>query len=143
MTLGDSHSRPTACERPKCPESNDYEIDWAITNPAYDTPKYANDIAVLRLRMPTAAGSLSWASKFVSNVWSIIEYVSSIPYNPVHSAPHLEYPSSLCLPIGQYADENDDLDGGSGIVAGWGASISGEVRVQPTCDGYCVAKDCL
>lgn len=55
MRLGELDSRTNLCDnnRNLCAEPQDYEIESIVHHPNYDMPKYANDIALIRLRQTT------------------------------------------------------------------------------------------
>ncbi|XP_037030663.1 spaetzle-processing enzyme [Bradysia coprophila] len=80
-----------------CSESQDFEIESTVHHPNYDSPKYSNDIALIRLRRKSK-------SNFIS---------------------------PLCLPMGEYADTDNDLVGKNGIIAGWGAMSAGSTTPSP------------
>lgn len=40
-----------------CLQEEDFEIDKIIVHPNYNNPRYANDIALIRLKQSTAASS--------------------------------------------------------------------------------------
>lgn len=48
-------SRANLCDnnRDLCTEPQDYEIESIVHHPNYDMPKYANDVALIRLRQTT------------------------------------------------------------------------------------------
>lgn len=52
VRLGELDSRTNLCDnnRNLCSEPQDYEIESVVHHSSYDMPKYANDIALIRLR---------------------------------------------------------------------------------------------
>lgn len=55
MRLGELDSRTNLCDnnRDLCAEPQDYEIESIVHHPQYDMPKYANDVALIRLLQVT------------------------------------------------------------------------------------------
>lgn len=52
VRLGELDTRTNLCsdDQALCAEPQDFEIESIVHHPGYDTPKYANDIALIRLR---------------------------------------------------------------------------------------------
>lgn len=74
-----------------CVKEEDFEIDGIITHPRYNTPRFSNDIAILKLK---CSGDCTRSL--------------------VGIAP-------ICLPVGDYEQfRREILAGENGIVAGFG-----------------------
>lgn len=54
VRLGELDTRTNLCSDGQtiCSEPQDLEIESIVHHPSYDLPKYANDIALIRLRRP-------------------------------------------------------------------------------------------
>lgn len=65
VRLGELDSRTNLCDnnRDLCSEPQDYEIESIVHHTNYDTPKYANDVALIRLRKTTNS-SMQLESRF-------------------------------------------------------------------------------
>lgn len=52
IRLGELDTRSNICSegQANCSEAQDFEIESIVHHPKYDTPKYANDIALIRLK---------------------------------------------------------------------------------------------
>lgn len=61
MRLGELDSKTNLCDnnRNLCSEPQDYEIETIMHHPSYDMPKYANDVALIRLRQTTNSSMFS------------------------------------------------------------------------------------
>lgn len=61
VRLGELDTRKNLCDnnRNLCSEPQDYEIESVAHHPAYDKPKYANDVALIRLRRTTNSSKIS------------------------------------------------------------------------------------
>lgn len=55
VRLGELDARTNLCDngRSLCSEPQDFEIESVVFHEQYDSPKYANDIALIRLRRST------------------------------------------------------------------------------------------
>lgn len=49
-----------------CTESQDFEIENVVHHPNYDNPKYANDIALIRLRRKSNSSNILLYLKFIT-----------------------------------------------------------------------------
>lgn len=60
VRLGELDTRKNLCDnnRNLCTEPQDYEIESIVHHSGYDTPKYANDVALIRLRRTTNSSNL-------------------------------------------------------------------------------------
>lgn len=65
VRLGELDSRTNLCDnnRDLCSEPQDYEIESIVHHKNYDTPKYANDVALIRLQKTTNS-SMQLKSRF-------------------------------------------------------------------------------
>lgn len=53
IRLGELDTRnPISCtaDNSQCTQTQDFEIEKIVAHPLYDTPKYSNDIALIKLR---------------------------------------------------------------------------------------------
>lgn len=59
MRLGevDANQQNECNESGVCMEEQDFEIENTIVHPSYNKPRYANDIALVRLKQSTATSS--------------------------------------------------------------------------------------
>lgn len=57
MRLGELDTKTNSCDNGGiCAEPQDYAIESIVHHLNYDTPKYANDIAIIRLQKATNLG---------------------------------------------------------------------------------------
>lgn len=57
VRLGELDTRTNLCSDGRvCSEPQDFEIESVVHHPGYDTPKYANDIALIRIRTAFTSG---------------------------------------------------------------------------------------
>lgn len=95
-----------------CSEPQDYQIEMVIPHSGYDTPKYSNDIALIRLLLPANSSKGFFFYFFFSIIYTRKSYIAFV--------------SPLCLPIGPYAGADQNVIGSNGIIAGWGAMSPGK-----------------
>ncbi len=98
-----------------CTESQDFEIESVVYHPEYDNPKYANDIALIRLRRKSNSSKKTIFMVHLNCIVADFDYFVVV-----------DFISPLCLPMGDYAETDNDLVGKNGIIAGWGAMSAGE-----------------
>lgn len=103
-----------------CIEAQDFEIDKITAHSMYDTPKYANDIALIRLKRMTNSSK-------------------EIGYNLISQKKKLicSFPafiSPLCLPVDKYLPLGENLTGTQGIIAGWGSMTAGTIMFDLSLD---------
>lgn len=64
VRLGELDTKTNSCDNGGiCAEPQDYSIESIVHHSNYDTPKYANDIAIIRLQKAVNLGMLT--SKFI------------------------------------------------------------------------------
>lgn len=114
MRLGELDASTNLCDnnRNLCAEPQDYEIESIIHHSNYDLPKYANDVALIRLRQTTNS------SEFIDFLLSTANFRFQYFFC-------LGFTSPLCLPLGNYESADKNLQQQTGLVAGWGISTSG------------------
>lgn len=96
-----------------CTEAQDFEIDRIIAHSMYDLPKYANDIALIRLKRMTNSSKGPSTDEFSQLTYFGFSFKGFI--------------SPLCLPIDKYLPLAEQLDGKTGIIAGWGSMTAGMI----------------
>lgn len=55
-----------------CTEAQDFEIDRIVAHSMYDIPKYANDIALIRLKRMTNSSKCKMVVAIYCNSWSFL-----------------------------------------------------------------------
>uniref|UniRef100_A0A1B0DFB5 Uncharacterized protein n=1 Tax=Phlebotomus papatasi TaxID=29031 RepID=A0A1B0DFB5_PHLPP len=103
----------------RCSQAQDFEIERIIPHSMYDTPKYANDIALIRLRRRTNSCKTLFNWKFQH----LILYIKPFP-------PKTAFISPLCLPTGQYSSVAQNA-GTRAIIAGWGSMTAASNTPSP------------
>lgn len=107
----DAHSqKDCAASASNCNNPNLFEIGRVLVHPNYDQPKYANDIALLRLRSQSERNPLLL---LLSNANAPPK--SSYLIGPITFTP-------ICLPLNETTALADRLIGQTGVVAGWSSN---------------------
>lgn len=106
--------RDCSTDGTNCTEAQDFEIEKITAHSMYDTPKYGNDIALIRLKRTTN-----------SSKDTLIHYFT---VSLINIDPFLGFISPLCLPVDKYMPLAENLSGKQGIIAGWGSMTAGEIK---------------
>lgn len=127
VRLGELDTRKNLCDnnRNLCSEPQDYEIESIVHHPGYDTPKYANDVALIRLRRTTNSSNLTYSVffclkfKLMTGFFFLNSFIILIAFI-----------SALCLPLENYEAIDKNLQQKTGIVVGWSVSKLGLMHTK-------------